>query len=59
MTKESHISKLQDAGYKLGEFWSTDCVTLACVAWTESIYKHKIHQTYNQDFEAYILDDER
>ena len=30
-------------------------VTLACVGGTQSIYKHKFHQTHNQDFEAYSL----
>ena len=50
------IIKLEGGGDKFGDYLCAGCgleeICPALRRWTQSIYKHKIHQTYCQNFEV-------
>ena len=51
----SLINRLHVAGCMFGDYLFVDCVIFSCARGTQSICKHKIHQTYNRHFEVHSL----
>ena len=47
------INKLRAVRGMLREFWAHITFFLAWVGWTESLYKHKIHETQHGDCGLY------